>query len=524
MLSKKQLELREYYENDLWEFAKYINPHDCYGEVHEQIFKWLSNPDCSDHQLILVPRAHLKSHCIAVWAVWQITRDPTTTMVYLSAMEELATVQVNAIKGMFLCDRYQLLWPEMINKEEAKRDKWAAWAINVDHPKRKEEGIRDYTIIVKTVKSNAIGLHCSHLVLDDVVTDKNAYTEIGRQEVQQAISQFASIKNPGAYTKAVGTRYHPADLYGLFSEALEPVFDEEGNIIGEEPLWDILEMKTEDAGDGTGNFLWPRTLSPVTGKWYGFDTRILAKTRAQYFSMGQQAQFYAQYYNDPNDPGSETVDRKNFQYYNPRYIADHGDGWEYNGKPLSIFAAMDVAWSNITSAKGKRDYTAIAVIGIDADGFIYVLDLERFQTDKFDVYYEKVLALYRKWGFRKIQVETNAAGHFIEKELKNYIRQNGDTLVVEGRAATRHEGKKEEKHAMITYPRYEMQSVYHGKGGLFSVLEEEITLKRPPHDDLLDALTTAISISKPPSNRKRHTTSEDTKVVFHPRFGGRRAR
>jgi len=185
---------------------------------------------------------------------------------------------------------------------------------------------------------------------------------------------------------------------------------------------------------------------------------------------------------------------------------------------------MDVAWSDVRSAKGKRDYTAIAIIGLDADGFIYVLDLERFQTDKFDVYYEKVLALYRKWGFRKIQVETNAAGHFIEKELKNYIRQNGDTLVVEGRAATRHEGKKEEKHAMITYPRYEMQSVLHGRGGLFSVLEEEITLKRPPHDDLLDALTTAISISKPPSSRKRGSSADDNKVIYNTRFGGRRAR
>lgn len=523
-MTPKQLELREFYENNLFEFAKYINPHYCYGDVHEQIFNWLSGKDASDHQLILVPRGHLKSHCIAVWAVWQITRDPTTTMVYLSAMEELATVQVGAIKGMFLCDRYQLLWPEMINKEEAKRDKWSAWAINVDHPKRKAEGIRDYTIIVKTVKSNAIGLHCSHLVLDDVVTDKNAYTELGRQEVAQAVAQFASIKNPGAETKAVGTRYHPADLYSLFIDAEEPVFDEAGDEVGSAKLWDVLEMKTEDAGDGTGQFLWPRTLSPITNKWYGYDKQTLAKIKAQYYSMGQHAQFAAQYYNDPNDPGSETVDRSNFQYYNPKYLKDDGDGWHYNGKKLSLFAAMDIAWTDVTNTKLRRDYTAIAVIGLDSDGMIYVLALERFQTDKFDVYYEKVLALYRKWGFRRIKVETNAAGKFVEKELTNFIRANGDNLVVEGEAATRHGGKKEEKHAMITYPRYEMKSVWHGKGGLFSVLEEEITLKRPPHDDLLDALTTAISISKPPTARNRYKTEEAENVVYHPRFGGRRSR
>ena len=265
-------EVREYLENNLWAFAQYINPHYCYGDIHRKVFEWLSDPECSDHQLLLLPRAHLKSHCIAVWAVWQITRDPCTTMVYLSAGEDLATVQVDAIKNMLLCDRYKQLWPEMGNEREKDRDKWSAYAISVDHPLRKERGIRDYTIMVKTVKSNAIGLHCSHLVLDDVVIPKFAYTEIGRKEVQRSVSQFASIKNPGAYTKAVGTRYHPADLYSDMKDAETKIFDEDGNITGSEPLWDIMEAKAEDSPDQTmnGTFLWPRTLSPVDNQWYGF--------------------------------------------------------------------------------------------------------------------------------------------------------------------------------------------------------------------------------------------------------------
>lgn len=519
--SRKQ-ELRDHLEVDLVDFAKYINPHYCYGEIHEEVFRWLMDEE-NDHQLLLMPRGHLKSHCIAVWAVWQITRDPTTTMVYLSAGEDLATLQVAAIKGMFLSDRYQALWPEMINEREGDREKWSAWAINVDHPLRKAHGIRDNTIIVKTVKSNAIGLHCSHLVLDDVVVDKNAYTETGRNEVRQAVSQFASIKNPGAFTKAVGTRYHPRDLYHDFHEAQEPLWDDEtGEPIGEKPLWDIKEYVTEDSGDGMGEFLWPRTLSEVTGKWYGFDRKVLGKIKAQYFSVGQQAQYYAQYYNDPNDPGSETVSRSNFQYYNPKHLLEEAGNWYYKDNRLVLTAAMDVAWSDNNKA-GKRDYTAIVVIGIDADGMIYLLDMERFQTDEFHVYYEHVLDLYRKWGFRKIHVETNAAGHFIEKELKNYVRANGDALVVEGKAATRHQGKKEEKHAMITYPRYEMKSVWHRKGGLTNILEEEITLKRPPHDDLLDALTTCIANSKPPSQRAyRNNRSNVVPMVANNRFGGRR--
>ena len=196
MASDKLKDLREFYENDLFEFAKYINPTYQYGEIHERVFRWLSDPEAFKKQLLLLPRGHLKSHCIAVWTVWIITKKPWTSIIYVSAGEELAKAQVYVIKRMLTSDQYRLLWPEMINEEDSKRDKWSAWAINVDHPARKERGTRDYTLFVRTVKSNATGLHCDYLVFDDVVVPGNAYSPAGRQEVNGAVSQFASVLNP----------------------------------------------------------------------------------------------------------------------------------------------------------------------------------------------------------------------------------------------------------------------------------------------------------------------------------------
>src|SRR5690606_24851556 len=135
--------------------------------------------DASKKQLLLLPRGHLKSHCVAVWTVWTITRMPWCSIIYVSAGEEVAKAQVYSIKNMLTSDAYRLLWPEMIHAEEAKRDKWTAWSINVDHPERKARGVRDNTLLVRTVKSNATGLHCSHLVFDDVVVPANAYSPSG---------------------------------------------------------------------------------------------------------------------------------------------------------------------------------------------------------------------------------------------------------------------------------------------------------------------------------------------------------
>lgn len=515
-------ELKELLEIDLFAFAQYINPHYCYGEIHEEVFRWLANPKCSDHQLLLMPRAHLKSHCIAVWCVWQISRDPTSTIVYLSAGEDLATIQVSAIKAMITCERYKTLWPEMLQREEGRREKWTAWGFNVDHPARKAMGIRDFTIIVKTVKANATGLHCSHLVFDDVVVPKNAYTQIGRKEVKAAVSQFASIKNPGALTKAVGTRYHPTDIYSEFKDSKVKIWNPDfygegkGDFDGEEDLWDIKEYIAESARDMTGDYLWPRTISAYDNRAYGFNAEVLAKIQAQYFGLGENAQFYAQYYNDPNDPSSEKVDRSQFNYFKLENIQWKHGQYYYADKKLSIVAAMDVAWTiNKTS-----DYTAIAVIGIDCDNNIFVLALDRFKTQDYDVYYKHIIGLYNEWGFRKLHIETNAGGYLVAQEVRRLLRQNGAALVVEGKAATGNEGKKEEKHAAVLIPRIKNGSVFFHKGGLTPVAIEEIVLERPAHDDLKDVLTCAIHNSVAPA-RPRYEASDNKKIKFNNRFGGR---
>lgn len=504
-------------EADIFKFAQWVNPFYCYGDIHEDTMHWLGDENASDHQLLLMPRAHLKSHEIITWCAWWITKHPDTSIVYLSAGEDLASAQISALKRILTSDNYRMLWPDMIHPDDAKRDKWTAWAINVDHPLRRERGTRDLTFLIKTVKSNFTGLHCDVMVYDDIVVPNNAYTETGRREVKAAVSQCASIKNPGAMTKAVGTIYHPADIYNDFQNAIVKEWDEEvGDFMSESNLWDVKKYQVESYGDMTGQYLWPRAQSPVDGKWYGFDIKILASIQSQYFSLGENAQFYAQYYNDPNDPESEKVSRDCFQFYNPEKVKFYDGAYYYNTRKLKIFAAMDVAW---TVNKGS-DYTAIAVVGIDSDWNVYVLSLVRFKTQDYDTYYQHIVGLYNQWGFRRLHIESNAGGTLVASEVKKRLRENGATLVVEGKAATGNEGKKEEKHNAILVPRVKNGQVYFAKGGLTDIAIEEIVLERPPHDDLKDALTLAIANAAPPA-RDQDRQNKVVNFRYNKRFGGR---
>ncbi len=515
-------QIAEYAENDLWFFAQLINPHYKYGEIHEEVYKWLQGEDNEEtkRKLLLLPRGHLKSHCIATWCSWTLTRKPWSTIVYLSATEDLAKGQIYAIKNMMTSEKYKSYWPLMIDKKTGDREVWTAFGFNVDHPERKKRGIRDQSLLVRTIKSNAAGLHCSDLVFDDVVVPSFAYTEIGRRELRRALGQYNSILNPKGKIKAVGTRYHAKDSYQDMLEVQKKLWDKETKeFIGAVPLWDIKEEVVEDVGDGTGTFLWPREVSERDGEEYGLDVQTLEEIRADYFARGEHAQFYAQYYNDPNNIDDQRLSRSTFQYYERKFLEVKGGKVFFKKKRLNTFAAMDVAWT-----QGERsDYTCIVVIGIDQDGFIYVLDMARFKTSSFQEYYDEVLSLQMQWCFKKLLVETNAGGHYVKQELETIIRSNGGSLTIEGKHRSKGEGTKFERIAAVLESRYSAGTIWHYKGGFTSILEEELILERPPHDDLKDSLAAAISISKPPG-RVYSGDLSTSNVVSISRFGGRRGR
>jgi len=496
-------------EADLNFFAHLVNPTREYGEIHAEVYDWWTRPTAKHNQLLLLPRAHMKSHCAAVRAVWDITCDPTVTILYLSATANLAESQLYAMKSIMQSDVYRMHWPDMTHPDEGKREKWTSEKIIIDHPLRQESGIRDCTIEVGGVTKNITGLHADKIYLDDMIVPSNAYTEDGRSKIAAIYSQLASIKNPGASICVVGTRYHPRDLYDTLLTLEKNVVDEDtGEMLDKEAIYEVFERTVEKENV----FLWPRTRGSK-GKWFGFDMNTLMHIKAEYID---QAQFFAQYYNNPNDPGSDRIKRDKFQYYDPKFVSQENGYWYFKDKRLNVVAAIDFAYT----INKKADYTAIVVIGIDCDHEIYILAVDRFKTDKIKTMYDHIASLYNLWGFRKIRAEVVAAQSILVKELKDsYIKPYGLSLSVDEYRPTRHEGAKEERMAATLEPKYDNLQMWHYKGGNCQLLEEELVMARPPHDDIKDALTAAVDIAIAPvrnslRNKKRHN------IVYHPRFGG----
>lgn len=508
-------EIREAAEQDLETFIRLVAPHECISNFHSELYSWWTREERSNHQLTLIPRDHGKSRSIAYRVAWTITRRPDVRILYISATSNLAVKQLKFIKDILSSKIYQTYWPEMLNDNVHDREKWSESEISVDHPLRKAEAVRDPTVFTAGLTTSITGLHCDIAVLDDVVVKENAYTKDGRDKVQHQYSLLSSIEGANSQEWVVGTRYHPKDLYQSMLEMQEDIYDEDLNIVDRRPIFEVLQREVEDIGDGTGNFLWP-VQKRDDGKIFGFSPQILAGKRAKYKGNGQLKEFYAQYYNDPTRGDGSAVDSSKFQYYDKKFLDNKQGLWYYNRNRINVYAAIDFAYS----LKKKADFTAIVVIGIDCNHNIYVLDIDRFKTDKISTYFERIRDLYVKWGFRKLRAEVTSAQSVVVKQLKdNYFQPNGLAVSVDEFRPNRHQGSKEERMEAILSPRYENMSIWHFKGGNNEELEDELVVSNPAHDDVKDALASAVEIAVPPA--REHRNRERTRrVQFNSRFGG----
>ena len=504
-------------EGDLEKFINLVHPGRMLGAFHSEGIAWMNRADAKSHQLVLVPRDHGKSAVFAGYrAAWEIVRNPAIRILYISATSNLSVKQLKFIKDILTSKTVQKYWPDLIHPDEGRREKWTETEIAVDHPKRKAEYIRDPTVWAAGLTTSITGMHADLIILDDVVVADNANTEEGRNKVATQYSYLASIEAANGRQLVVGTRYHPSDLYATLLDQTIDQFDEYGEVTESTKLYEVFERQVEDRGDGMGEFLWPRQKTK-DGREFGFNSAILAKKRAQYLDLSA---FYAQYYNDPNHVSAGGIARECFQYYDKAFLSRSNGYWYYQQRRLNVFASIDFAFS---MAK-KADYTAIVVVGVDADQGVFVLEVSRFkvneQTSPISQYFKEILRLHQKWDFRKIRAEVTVAQDVIVKALKNdFIRPHGLALSVDDYRPSRNEGNKSERINAILRPKYDARKVWHYQGGNCQILEDELVTFRPAHDDCKDALASAIDVSVAPT-MNFGTPMQQAKVYSHSKFGG----
>lgn len=509
--------IRQAAEQSLYQFIRLVAPNRVLGECHRELISWWERPDRKSHQLVLLPRDHQKSALLGFRCAQRIVRDPTARILYVSATERLAIKQLKFIKDILLSDAVQYYWPNLVCPEETRREKWTETEISVDDPRRREAAVRDPTIIAAGLTTNLVGLHCDIGAFDDVVVPENVTTREQVAKVHAQYGYLSSIEGTDAEEWVTGTTYRPDDLYYQMREMTIDVVGPAGDIVSSEPLFDVYEKIVEDSAnrDGSGKYLWPRE-QREDGKWFGFSPQVLAKKRAAY--KHNIADFYSQYYNDPNAHSETGIQPEHFQYYNRDLLRYKGGFWEFAGRRLNILAAIDFAFS----VNRDADWTAIVVVGVDSLGQYFILDIDRFKTPQISEYFKHILRMHEKWKFNKIRAEVTSGQSVIVRDLKdNYIRPLGLALAVEDFTPPNRDTRKAERIQAILQPKYENRQIWHFQDGEISTLEAELTARRPAHDDVKDALAICVDgLFVPLVGIARSDNEERLRYSIHPRFGG----
>ena len=508
-LSADQREVRSASINNLEAFIRLVAPYQLMAHCHMAMCKWAMEHQ-NENRLLLWPRDHGKSRYAAFYAAWEIVRDPSTTIIYASATAEKAEEQLRFIKTILDNKITRRYFPELLALEEGKREAWNKTYIVVDHPYRKTEGVVDSTLMTCGLEKTITGKHCKRLILDDIVVPENN-TEVGRRDVNSWAAQAASIMSADSSMFVVGTRYHPKDAYQIMMDMSydNPEENEEGELITSEvPMFQVMMDNVEYDGE----FLWPRQ-QRNDGKYFGFNPTVLAKKRAVYEATGEITQFYAQYYNDPNDKSTAHISRDLFKYYKKEEVEYVAGLWTVIGRPVWMYAAIDMA----ASTKDSADYTVITVGAIDEDGNRYVVDIDRFKSSKSSEILQRIRNMYERFMFKKLRIEAVAGFRLVAQDLADRLTEMGIRIPIDLYIPPNAQGKFARVNGILE-PLYQTGAIYHYRGGNCQILEDELVSVNPSHDDTKDSWAMCIDLMVKPIQKRNKPSSNVLK--FHSRFGG----
>ena len=398
--------------------------------------------------LILAPRGHGKSTAITIGlTLWNILRNPDIRVCIVSNTQSQAESFLREIKQRLESPLVTGLFGRQ------RGHKWAESEIIVARSKRAG---KEATVTALGVMGAVISRHFDWVILDDIVDEENARTEVQRDKLRSWLytTMIPTLEPDGALC-IIGTRYHLRDLYGYLSEG--PMRD------------DYLRYR---ALDDSGAPLWPEK----------FSASFLNRARDE----AGPIIFNAQYQND--------VRLMRGRMFREEWMR------RYDRTPQNLRIAIGVDLA--IGQKSENDYFAVAVVGRGEDGNLYVLEATRGRYT-FDDQVKRVKDVYAKYHKPEqpvVRVGIEATAY--QEALPQRLRQETAMPVMSVRPAV---DKVSRAHALTAF--FESGRVHLRDDATQSALIEELLLfPEAEHDDLFDALEIAINLA---------AQSAGYKDVFH---------
>jgi len=197
--------------------------------------------------------------------------------------------------------------------------------------------------------------------MDDVVVFNNANTEQGRDKTLQQYNHLSSVEvlvHGNGYSEQGTILTIYTQLFYIWKYQTMMLWE----IHQYSALFDYREWPVENVGDGTGEYIWPRSKSPME------NTTDLTVKSSQLNVPSTQLTWFSSEPNTITIRMTSTPPQSNEIIFNTITKTTSPDEIT-NGttnETLNVVAAVDFAFS----IGRKADYTAIVVIGVDGKRII----------------------------------------------------------------------------------------------------------------------------------------------------------
>ena len=450
-------------------FGRYCFPTALRKEIppfHFDIYKSLADNE-QRRVAIAAPRGTAKSTTTSlIYPLWKAAFKPSGEDLFIVIISESQTQSINFLSRIKYhlshSDTFRELFGEM-GPETAKR--WTNNDIILANGTRMiavGTGQRVRGFIEGDTRPNLI-------IVDDFESELNAYTPEARAKNKKWMTEavIPSLSDDGKVVMIGTVISEDCFLYWIKNSK----------------AWNVLWYSIWDDDEES---LWPER----------FPHERILQIKEEFASIGNLNGFYQEYMNIAQSPDNAP--------FKPEWIHLHHNDFEIrNGQgclvkkvddeekiiPVDVYTGVDPA----SSLSVRADYFVIATIGVDHENNKYVIDIFRNRISPSEQP-QRIIDTYVKYKPRRMKIETTGYQEALRVGVRDIMKEKG--LYIPGIEKGVKPRTRKSERLLSMVPMFARGQFYFRPEDI-KPQQEFLSYPRGKHDDVMDAIWTALDGCKP---------------------------
>ena len=460
--------LKKLYEN-IGLFGKYCFPTALFKdtpEFHNEIYR-----DLKDNKVrrlaIAAPRGTAKSTSTSlIYPLWKVAFKKSDEDLFIVIISESQTQSINFLSRikyhLFHSERFRKVFGDM-GPETAKR--WTNNDIILANGSRivaVGTGQRVRGFIEGDTRPNLI-------IIDDFESELNAYTPEARAKNKKWMTEavIPSLSDDGKIA-LIGT---------VISEDCFLYW------VKDSPSWNVLWYSIWDDDEKS---IWPSR----------FPKERIMQIKEEFASIGNLNGFYQEYMNIAQSPDNAPFKPEWIKMHHMDFEIKNGqtclkklkDG-EYTYIPVDVYSGVDPA----SSLSATADYFVVATIAVDKEMNKYIVDIFRKRISPAEQP-GIIIDTYRKYKPRRMKIETVGYQEALRTACREIMHKEG--LYIPGLEKGVKPRTRKSERLLSLVPMFAKGSFFFRSEDI-EAQKEFLSYPRGKHDDIMDAIWTALDGHKP---------------------------